>query len=71
MFIIVIVISLEHNTMYSRYWFVQVQVQVLVLYAFSVEKKFNRTQSVPLCTVAPHSAEVYHIIRTCRGGIGA
>jgi len=34
MFIIVIVISLEHCTMHSRYWFVQVQVQVLVFYAF-------------------------------------
>jgi len=32
MFIIVIVISLEHCTMHSRYWFVQVQ--VLVFYAF-------------------------------------
>jgi len=32
MFIIVIVISLEK--LHSRYWFVQVQVQVLVLYAF-------------------------------------
>ena len=34
MFIIVIVISLEHGTMHSRYWFVQVQVQVLVFYVF-------------------------------------
>jgi len=34
MFIMVIVISLEHCIMHSRYWFVQVQVQVLVLYAF-------------------------------------
>ena len=34
MFIIVILISLEHCTIHSRYWFVQVQVQVLVLYAF-------------------------------------
>jgi len=52
MFIIVTVISLEHCTMYSRYWFVQVQVQVY-------RKKFNRTgtQSVPLCTVAPHSVD--------------
>ena len=32
MFIIDIVISLEHCTMHSRYWFVQVQ--VLVFYAF-------------------------------------
>ena len=31
MFIIVIVISLEHCTMHSRYWFVQVQVLVLFL----------------------------------------
>jgi len=36
MFIIAIVISLEHCTMRNRYWFVQVQVQVqaLVFYAF-------------------------------------
>ena len=34
MFIIVIVISLEHYTMHSRYWFVQVPVQVFVFYAF-------------------------------------
>jgi len=34
MFIIVIVILLEHCTMHSRYWFVQVQVQVLVFYVF-------------------------------------
>jgi len=39
MFIIVIVISLEHCTMHSRYWFVQVQLKVLVFYAFSFEKK--------------------------------
>jgi len=37
MFIIVIVISLEHCTMHSRYWFVQVQ--VLVFYAFYFQKK--------------------------------
>ena len=29
MFIIVIVISLEHCTKHSRYWFIQIQVQVL------------------------------------------
>jgi len=29
-----IVISLEHCTIHSRYWVVQVQVQVLVFYAF-------------------------------------
>ena len=34
MFIIVIVISLEHCTMHTRYWFIQVQVQVLEFYAF-------------------------------------
>ena len=38
MFIIVIVILLEHCTMHSRYWFVQVHVQVLVFYAFQVTK---------------------------------
>jgi len=32
LFIIVIVILLEHCTMHSRYWFVQVQFQVLVFY---------------------------------------
>jgi len=47
MFIIVIVISLEHCTMHSRYWFVKVQVQVLVCILF-LEKKFNCTQSVPI-----------------------
>jgi len=36
MFIIVIVISLEHCTMHSRYWLVQVQ--VLGFYAFFLEK---------------------------------
>jgi len=34
MFIIVIVISLEHCAMHSLYCFVQVQVAVLVFYAF-------------------------------------
>ena len=34
MFIIVTVISLEHCTGIRRYWFVQVQVQLLVFYAF-------------------------------------
>jgi len=34
MFIIVIVISLEHCAMHSLYCFVQVQVEVLVFYAF-------------------------------------
>ena len=38
MFITVIVISLEHWTMHSRYWFVEVQVQVLVFYAFDFRK---------------------------------
>jgi len=55
MFIIVIVISLEHCTIHSHYWFVQVQ--FLVFYAFYFSEKINRTQSVPLCTVAPHSAD--------------
>ena len=39
MFIIVIVISLEHCTMHSRIWFVQVQVQVLVFYGFYFRRK--------------------------------
>jgi len=45
MFIIVIVISLEHCTGVSRYRFVQVQVQVKysVRYIF---RKFSRTESV-------------------------
>ena len=47
MFIIVIVISLEHCTMHSRYWFVQVHVLVFYAFYFS-KKKFNRTQSVPV-----------------------
>ena len=58
MFIIVIVISLEHYTGVTRYWFVQIQVQVQVYYSMhSIFRKFNRTQSVPLCTVAPHCAD--------------
>jgi len=39
------------RTLHSRYWFVQVQVltSTLVLYAFYfLEKKFNRTQCVPI-----------------------
>jgi len=37
------------RTLHSRYWFVQVQVLVLVFYAFYFwKKKFNRTQSVPI-----------------------
>jgi len=50
MFIIVIVISSEHCT------------GIIGLFKFkfqhsmhSIFRKFNRTQSVPLCTVAPHS----------------
>jgi len=39
MFNIVIVISLENCTMHSRWWFIQVQVQVLVFYAFYFSKK--------------------------------
>jgi len=38
MFIIVIVISLEHCTKHSRYWFIQVQVQVLY-YMHSIFRK--------------------------------
>jgi len=34
------------RTLHSRYWFVQVQIQVL--YAFYFRKEFNRTQSVPI-----------------------
>jgi len=52
-FIIVIVISLEHCTGVRRYWFVQVQAQGLVYCMHSTCRKVNRTQSVPLCTVAP------------------
>ena len=43
MFIIVIVISLEHCTGVRRYWFVQIQVQYSM---HSIFRKFNRTQSV-------------------------
>ena len=39
MFIMVIAILLEHCTTHSRYWFVQVQVQVLVFYASIFRKK--------------------------------
>ena len=43
MYIIVIVISLEHCTKHSRYWFIQVQ----VLYSMhSILAKFNRTHAV-------------------------
>ena len=38
MFIIVIVISLEHCTMHSRYWFVQVQVRFSILCILFLEK---------------------------------
>jgi len=51
MFIIVIVILLEHCTGVRRYWFVQVQVHILHS-MHSVFRKYNRTQSVLLCTVA-------------------
>jgi len=33
------------TTLHNRYWFAQVQVQVQVLF---LEKKFNRTQYVPI-----------------------
>jgi len=36
------------RTLNNRYWFVQVQVQVLVFYAVYFWKKFNRNQSVPI-----------------------
>ena len=39
MFIIVIVISLDHCTIHSRCWFIQVQVQVLVFYAFNCKER--------------------------------
>jgi len=45
MFIIFIVISLEHCTKHSHYWFVQVQVQVLYS-VHSIFRKFNRTYAV-------------------------
>ena len=45
MFIIVIVILLEHCTKHSRYWFIQVQVQVLYLCILFLEK-VNRTHAV-------------------------
>ena len=44
MFIIVIVISLEHCTGVRRYWFVQVQVQVQDS-MHSIFRKFNCSQS--------------------------
>jgi len=54
MFIIVIVISLEHCKMHSR--LVCSSSSFTILGILFLEK-FNRTQSVPLCTVAPHSAD--------------
>jgi len=49
MFIIVIVILLEHCTKHSRYWFIKVQVQVL----YSMHSIFRKSlivllQSVPI-----------------------
>jgi len=52
-FIIVNVISLEHCTKHSRYWFIQVQVQVL----YSVHYSCSLFQLNTLCTVVPHSAD--------------
>jgi len=59
MFIIVIVISLEHCTMHSH---ASSSSSFSILCILFLEK-FNRTQYVPLCTVAPHSA--YSWSRSC------
>ena len=56
MLIIVIVISLEHYTMHSRLVCSSSSSSFGILYILFLEK-FNRTQSVPLCTVAPHNAD--------------
>ena len=47
MFIIVIVISLAHWTKHCRYWFIQVEVQVLYS-LHSILETFNRTHAVPI-----------------------
>ena len=58
MFIIVIVISLEHCTMHSRLVCSSSSSSFSILCILFLEKfRPNRTQSVPLCTVAPHSAD--------------
>jgi len=62
MFIIVIVISLEHFIMHSRYWFVQIQVQVLVLCAFytvSQKKGATLTMAVTL-SIFDRFAKFFH-----------
>jgi len=56
MFIIVIVISLEHCTMHSRLVCLSSSSSFSILCILFLEN-FNRTQSVPLCTVASHSAD--------------
>jgi len=56
MFIIAIVISLEHCTMHSRLVCSSSSSSFSILCILFLEK-FNRTQSVSLCTVAPHSAD--------------
>ena len=52
MFIIVIVISLEHCTGVRRYWFVQVQVQYSM---HSIFRKFNHTQFLRYAQLRNHA----------------
>jgi len=55
------VISLEHCTMHSRYWFVQVQ--VLVFYAFYFQKKSLIVLSLF------RSAQLHHIAPIAEVGV--
>jgi len=63
MFIIVIVISLEHCTIHSRYWFVQVQVQVLVFCAFYFQEK-----SLAVLSLVRY-AQLHHIAPIAEVGV--
>ena len=57
MFIIVIVISLEHCTMHSRLVCSSSRSSFSILCILFFLEKLNRSQSVPLCTDASHSAD--------------
>ena len=61
MFIIAIVISLEHCTMHIHYWFVQVQVQVLVFCAFYFQEK-----SLAVLSLVRY-AQLHHIAPIAEG----
>jgi len=61
MFIIVIVISLEHCTGVRHYWFVQVEVKFWYS-MHSIFRKFNHTQSV-------RYAQLHHIAQIAEVGV--